>query len=455
VTEPATVVDAGRPRAGGGLLRVLGTAFGLAIGVGATIGGGILRTPGDVAGYLPSAVLFMAVWVFGALNSLMGATVYAELGTMLPRSGGIYVYAHRAFGDGMGFFVGYADWVNWSVAPAALSLLVGEYAGHLFPALAGHVALVALLILTALAALQWLGVRWGGWIQEATSLLKTLALLGLVAAAFLLPHSGTAGAVATPLAVPHGLPLLFALALAMQGVIFTYDSYYAVVYYGEEVRDPGREVPRSIFRGLLVIIGVYLLMNVAFLAVLPMSRIAHEPFVGGAVAQALFGERGDVIIRSIVIVSVIGTVNSEVLSAPRILLAMSRDGLFPKGATAINEGGTPTVALALTFAVSALFLLSGSFNAVLGIDTIFIVVLYAVSFTALFVLRRREPTAPRPYRAWGYPWVPGLALLIALAFLAVTAVDDVHDTLIALACLLASWPASRLVRRWMPAREAQ
>lgn len=452
MTEPATVVDAGSPRAAGGLLRVLGTAFGLAIGVGATIGGGILRTPGDIAGYLPSAFLFMAVWVFGALNSLLGATVYAELGTMIPRSGGIYVYAHRAFGDGMGFFVGYADWVNWAVSPAALSLLVGEYAGHLFPALAGHVPMVAFIILTALAALQWQGVRWGGHIQEATSLLKTLALLGLVAAAFVLPHPKMAGPPAP--VVPYGMPLLFALALAMQGVFFTYDSYYAVVYYGEEVRNPGREIPRSIFRGLLVIIGVYLLMNVAFLAVLPMGRIAHEPFVGGAVAQALFGERGDAIIRSIVIISVIGTVNSEVLAAPRILLAMSRDGLFPRGATAVNRGGTPTVALALTFAVSALFLLSGSFNAILGIDTIFIVVLYAVTYTALFVLRRREPDAPRPYRAWGYPWVQALALLIALVFLAVTAVSDVRDTLIALGCLLGSWPASRLVRRWMPPRRA-
>jgi len=429
-----------------GLLRVLGVAFGLAIAVGATIGGGILGTPGDVAARLPTPVLFMGVWVFGAVNALLGATVYSELGAMIPQAGGIYVFAHRAMGEGVGFFVGYGDWINWSVSTSALILLVGEYLGNLVPPLAGHATIAGFAILGVLVLLQWQGVVWGGRVQELTSVLKALALVGLVVAAFVLPHPTVTAAPAV--SAPHGLALLLAIGLAMQGVIFTYDSYYAVVYCGEEIRDPGREIPRSIFRGLLLIIVIYLLVNAAFLAVLPMAKMAHDPFVGGSVARAIFGARGDAVIRSIMIVSVLGTVNAQIMVAPRILLAMGRDRIFPHQATRVNAGGTPVAALVVTLVVIAAFLFTGSFNAVLAVDSVLIVVLYAITFTSLFVLRRTEPDTPRPYRAWGYPWVQGAALAIAIGFLVVVAIGDLRDTLIALALFALSWPAAKVVKRY-------
>ncbi|HEX5436291.1 MAG TPA: APC family permease [Gemmatimonadaceae bacterium] len=427
------------------LLRVLGTAFGLAIAVGATVGGGILRTPGEIAAALPSAALFMAVWVFGGLVTLLGANIFSELGAMMPHAGGPYVYARRAFGNSIGFFVGYTDWINWCLGPVVLTIIVGEYMGGLIPALAGHAMAVDFVTLGGLAVLQWIGVRSGGRTQEITTLLKALAFAALVVAAFVVPHA-TLAAPARP--VPHGTSLLLAFGVAMQGVIFTYDAYYAVLYCGEEMRDPGREIPRSMLRGVWLVIIIYLLINAAYLAVVPASRIAGDPFVGATMARALFGQRGDTVIRLIMIISVLGAINAELMAIPRILLAMSRDGLFPRQAARVNAGGTPHVALALSLVVIVAFLLSGSFNAVLAFDSLLIIVMYAFSFIAFFALRLREPNAARPYRAWGYPVLPALALAIAVALVVAIAVGDVRSALIVLAVLLASWPASRLARRF-------
>lgn len=428
-----------------GLLRVLGMAFALAVGIGNTIGGGILRTPGEIAALLPSITLFMAVWVFGGLNALLGATVYSELGAMIPRAGGMYVFAHRALGGYAGFFVGYTQWIQYCSAAAALAVLIGEYADALVPAATGHAVAIAFAILGILGVLQLAGVRWGAGMQIATTLAKTLALGGLVVAAFVMPHAAIEPGSAT-VAMPHGMALLVVLVLAMQGVIFTYNGYFAVIAFGEELRDPGRDIPRSMFRGLFLIITVYLLLNAAFLWVLPITKMAHMPFVGGAVAQALFGPRGDLIIRSIVMVSVLGTINSILLSQPRSLLAMARDRLFLRQALIVNAGGTPVVGLLLSAVIAGLFLLSGTFHALLAITATLMVVNYLLMYVSLIVLRRREPDALRPYRAWGYPWTTGIGLLIAVVFLTGVAHSDPRHSLIALLALLASYPLYRGVQ---------
>jgi basic amino acid/polyamine antiporter, APA family len=444
ITEAAPISPT-QPRA---LLRVLGTAFGIAIAIGASIGGGILRTPGNVAAHLPNSTLFLLAWMLGGLNAMLGANIFAELGAMIPRSGGLYVFARRAFGDGVAFFVGYTDWLTYSVSTTALLLLIGEYAGALIPALSGHAALVGIGAFAGLVALQWRGVRSGARMQEITSVLKTLALVGLVIAVLVLSRGQMPSTAASP-PLPHGLALIGAIGLAMQGIVFTYDSYYNVVYCGEEIRDPGREIPRAIFRGLWLIIAIYMLLNIAFVAVVPMDRMANDPFVGGTVARWVFGDRGDAIIRALMIVSVLGTSNALIIAASRVPHAMSRDGLFPRVAGHVNAGGTPNVALAITAVVVLVAFFSGSFNAILGLSAILIVTRYTVTFAALFVLRRKEPDLERPYRAKGYPVVPALALLFAVAFLITSALTDVRDTLIVLTLLLVSLPASALARRWL------
>jgi APA family basic amino acid/polyamine antiporter len=430
---------------------VLGVAFGLAVTVGATIGGGILRNPATVAAQLPHTGLFLGVWVAGGLYALLCAPSFAELGTMIPRSGGLYVFARRALGDYAGFVVGWSDWLSWSGGAAAQAILLSEFLGGLFPPFAGHEWGVASAILLLFALLQWRGVRWGSRIQEGTSLLKALVLVGLGLAAFLLGGRRSAGdpGVQPSFTAP---PLPVALVLALQAVLWTYDSYYAVVYYSEEVRNPGRDIPRSIFSGLGFIIGIYLLLNLAFLYVLPLPELAASKFAGGAVAEALFGARGDAVIRVVMIVSLLGTVNAGFLGAPRILLAMSRDGLFWERAGRVNEGGTPTVTLLATTAVSLLFLLTGTFEKALAVTTFFVVLNYAMSFLAVFVLRRREPNTKRPYRAWGYPWTTGVALIGAVAFLTGAVMGDTENSLYALVALAASYPGFLLIR-WLARRQ--
>jgi APA family basic amino acid/polyamine antiporter len=410
------------------------------------MGGGILYTPGRIVALLPNAWLYMAVWVFGGLSALLGATVFAELGAMIPLSGGPYPFARRALGDYAGFFVGYTQWVLDCAGNAALLLLIGEYSYVLVPPLAGHAVPVAFATLIILTALNWRSVREGGRIQVAITVAKTLALGAIVGAAFLLPHQ-LAASEASPLATPHGIALVTALALAMPGVIFAYDSYYYSIFFGEELRDPGREIPRAIFRGLGVVIVMYLLLNAAYLWVLPIARMANEPFVGGAVAQALFGAHGDQIIRIIVIVSVLGNINAAVLGTARVLLAMGRDGLFAHQATRINAGGTPSTALLLSSAATAAFLLFGTFGAVLGVFALLLGVNLLLMSVSLLVLRRREPDAPRPYRAWGYPWTTWAAIFIGVVFIVAIALSDRRNGMMALAILLGSYPVYRGTQR--------
>ena len=322
-------------------------AFSLAVAIGATVGGGIMRMPGEVAAHLPSQGLFLCAWILGGINALLGATVFAELGAMMPLSGGLYNFTRRAFGDYGGFLVGYSDWLNQIVSVSLLALVVGEYSRGLLPVLEGEAWHTGLFILIAVTAIQWIGIRSGSRIQELTTLLKTVALLGLIVSCFVRkPHLVLPQPQAE--AVPSGLSLIFAFILAMQAILFAYDSYYYVVYYGEELRNPGKEIPRSMFTSLCLIIFIYVMINLAFLRVLPIQQMAKDPFVAATVAKAVFGERGELILRITLIVSILGTMNAMVLSSSRVLYGLGRDGLFPHQATRVNAGGTPTVSLALS-----------------------------------------------------------------------------------------------------------
>ena len=430
----------------GALKRVLGSVFAICAVIGATVGGGILGTPGKIASLLPDPAWYLGIWLLGGVNALLGATVWAELGAMIPSTGGPYAFAHRALGDYAGFFVGYTVWLLYASATSALLLLVGEYAGALVPALAGRTTTTAFVVLVVLTGLNWRGARDGGRVQIVTTVLKTVALFALVAAAFILPHAAQVSAIAAP-PLPGGGALVVAFILAMQGIIFSYDSYYCSIYFSEEVTDPGREVPRAIFRGLAIIIPVYLLLNLAFLRVVPMGTMANNPFVAGTASEALFGAHGDQIIRTIVIVSVLGTINAALMVAARVLLAMGRDGLFAHQSTRVNAGGTPTTALALTALVAAVFLVSGTFGAVLGVVALLMAMNYLLAYASLVVLRRREPDTPRPYRAWGYPWTTAAAILIGVVFVGGVMRSDPHNSVIALGLLIASYPLYRGTRR--------
>jgi APA family basic amino acid/polyamine antiporter len=432
----------------GRLLRVLGVGFGLAVIIGNTIGAGVFRTPGVVAEHLPNAWLFFAVWIMGGLYALLGALSIAELGAMLPRSGGQYVFARYAMGEYVGFIVGWSDWISTCGTTAAVAIVIGEFSGALFPVLAGKSVAIASVVAVVFAILQWRGILWGSRVQNLTSFLKALAFIALVAACFIFGggSSLTASAAAPP--VSTGMALMTALVLSLQAVIYTYDGWAGVVYFSEEVHDPGRDIPRSLFGGVLLIIVIYLLVNLAILYVLPMQQVAGQEFAAGLVAQTIFGAYGDPIFRTLTILSMLSCINAYHLMATRVLFAMSRDGLFSKYTARVNEGGTPTPALFLSTVISVLFIIYGKkFETVITVLAFFFVANYTISFISVFVLRRREPDKPRPYRTWGYPWTTALALSGSVAFLAGAVASDTRNSIYALLLLAASYPAFLLLKR--------
>jgi APA family basic amino acid/polyamine antiporter len=426
------------------LLRVLGVGFGLAVTIGNTIGAGIFRAPGEVARHLQEPWLILAAWAAGGFYAFLGALQIAELGAMLPRAGGQYVFARHAFGNYAGFIVGWSDWISTCGTTAAVALIVAEFSGALFPPAAAGMPLVAAGVTAAFAVVQWRGIRAGSVVQQVTSLAKALAFAALVAAAFVWGGRPAAEA----LTAPAGVALAGAFVLALQSVIYTYDGWTGPVYFAEEMKDPASNVPRALLGGVLAITAIYMLFNVALLYALSASRVAGNAFAAGTLAETLVGGRGDTLFRALTILSMLSAINAYHLMASRVLFAMSRDGLFPAGAQATNAGGTPTVALLLSAGVAVLFVFVGrTFEKVITVLAFFFVANYTLSFLAVFVLRRREPERPRPYRAWGYPWTTGAALLGSVAFLTGAVLSDTRNSVYAMLLLAASYPIYRAARR--------
>ena len=431
----------------GTLLRVLGVGFGLAVTIGNTVGAGILRTPGEVAAQLPHTALFLAVWVVGGVYALLGAVSLSELGAAIPRSGGYYVFAKRGLGDFAGFVVGWTDWLAQCGSLAATAIVVGEYVCDLVPGWAGRDVHVALATVAAVTLLQARGIRWGSFVQNASSAAKALVFTLLLIAFFV--WAPPRAEPSTHLALPaEPIPLAVACLIALQAVIYTYDGWYGVIYFGEEVRNPARDVPRSMIGSVFLITALYLLVNAALVHVVPLSDLAGQTLAMGTATTRVFGERGAVILRVVAIVSMVSAINAYQLMASRVPLAMARDRLLPEAFTRVNEGGTPALGLACSAGAAVLFILTGSFQQVTAVMAFFFVADYVMAFLAVFVLRRREPELPRPHRAWGYPFTTGLALLFSIAFLAAAVLGDPRNSFWSMLVLAASYPVYRLVRRF-------
>ncbi len=448
-------------RGRGRLLKVLGMWFGISAAVGNTIAAGIVRAPGDIAQWLPNIYLFFGVWVVGGLYALFGASSMAELGAAIPRSGGQYNFSRRALGEYAGFIVGWSDWLSTCGTAAAVAIVIGEYSGELIAPLAGHVKMIAVVVIIGFFVLQWRGIKWGSGTQLLTAGIKTLAFVIVVAACFLWGgHAGGAAAATSAsgaASLPSGWPLALAILFGLQAVFYTIDGWDGIIYFGEEVRNPGRDIPRAIFGSVGTIMGIYLLINAAVLYVLPMSQIAGNTFVLGTAAEQIFGHYGDTIIRSIMVISLLSCLNANQLFCSRTLYAMSCDRLFFSSFTRVNPGGTPTLSLLLSTIVGVLFVL-GSFEIVIAMLSFFFVANYTLTYASLFVLRKKEPQMERPYRAWGYPWTTGVALFASVLFLIASLVPDLKDAftqgkfwppspaMLALVILLLSYPMFRLLK---------
>ena len=435
------------PVSAGGLLKILGVGFGIAVLVGNTIGMGILYTPGIVAAQVPDETLFMLVWVLGAAYALLGALSLAEVGAMIPRSGGQYPIVRRALGPFWGFVTGWNDWISTCGSMAAIALAIGTYLGPLVPPLDGHAGRTASLVVVAFALLLWRGIRIGDLAQQATSLLKGLALIGLAVVILVLGGDGPTATtvVAAAPTVPSGLALAAAIVVGLSSAIYTYDGWTGPIYFGEEVTDAGRNVPRAMIGGVVVVLVIYLALNLAVLRVVPIGEVAGDEFVLGTAAARVLGPAGDTVLRILMLVSLAAAVNALQLMASRVAHAMALDGLMPRALSKVNPGGTPVVAMAVGTAIALFFIASNTVETVVSVLAFFFVVNYILSFTSVFVLRRREPDTPRPFRIPGYPVVPGIALAGSIAFVVAALLGDRRNSLIAVALIVASWPIYRLI----------
>jgi APA family basic amino acid/polyamine antiporter len=289
--------------------------------------------------------------------------------------------------------------------------------------------------------LQIRGVSLSGRVQEVTSLVKTLAFAALIAACFIFGRAAS-GAIPVP---SHALPV--AVILALQAVIFTYDGWTGVIYFSEEVKDPARELPRSLFLGVALIAGIYLMTNVALLHVASLKDLSGATMAVGVAAGKVFGALGDPLVRWLTVLSMIAAINAYHLMSTRVLFGMARDRLFFRKAMEVNRGGTPVPALLVSTAVAVAFILSGTFEQVVAVLSFFFVANYTVSFVSLFVLRRREPSAERPFKVPLYPLLPAVTLLGSLAFLGGSILGDPRDSFFALLLLIATVPLFLLLRQ--------
>ena len=421
----------------GHLLRILGLAFGLAVVVGGVVGQGILRTPGLVAGAVPSVSLIMLLWLMGGIAVVIDACSVVELGASIPLEGGPYAITRRCYGPTYGTVVGWADWINGTLIVAFLSVVFGEYCQRLGIGGRLPIAILSLALIAACTGFNWTSTRLSGASQTLLSALKGVALIALVLALFLIapqhPASSAAAAVAT--ARP---PILAAAALVAASAVFnTYSGWNATIYFGEEMVAPDRNVVRATFGGILFVIALYLAVNAALLHVLTPAEMAASKLPAGDAAMRIFGTHGDTLITILSLLSVGAIANLYIMLNSRVGFAMARDRVLPAQLARTSASGTPRVALAASALVAAGAAASGTYEQIVS-ATVALSLGISVSMNlAAIVMRKKEPRLARPFRMPLYPVPALLAMAINLALLAGLLFEDPWHSAIGLAAAIA------------------
>ncbi|AXB57030.1 APC family permease [Flavobacterium fluviale] len=427
------------------LKKSLGLSFNIAVLIGGTIGVGILRTPGTIAEMLNNYWLIIASWLFGGFYVLLGANSYAELATMLPKAGGSYNYIKRAFGEYAGFLSGWFDYITNVIPPAFYCIVISEYLIILFPALASYSTVIAISLLTAFVLIHLSGVKNGSVIQQITSLLKVICFVALVVACFM--YSGVeVPAIQTDNSF-FQIGLLFGFFKSLQLIIGTYNGWNSVCFFAEENDDPSKNIPKSLYSGVLLVMSIYVLVNAAFFHVLPVETLAKSNLAAADVAKILFGENGAVIVTVISIFSLISILNAFMMIPPRILYGLSRDGFFIEKGTQINKGGTPIVALLVSSFVSLFLICIGSFEVLFSFAAFISIIVWGLAYFSLLKLRTSEPNLPRPYRSYWYPWSTIIAIIASIALLAGFIYSDPKSFIIIVGITAVSYPLFLVLRK--------
>jgi APA family basic amino acid/polyamine antiporter len=418
------------------LPRRLGLLDATFIVIGIVIGSGIFLLPNVIAHHLPSGPAIIAVWIVSGILSFFGALAYAELGAMMPATGGQYVYLREAFGPLCAFVCG---WVFvLAVTPGGIAFLsVGFsiYLDHFIPLTPAMRTAASLTLLLVLSAVNYLGVRESAWVQRIFTAAKIGGLALVILSAFLAPHAQRAS-------TPGAEAFSYAgIGFAMTACLMAYNGWSFVSFVAGEVTHPERNIPRALVLGMAAVMVLYIGANLAYMNVMTVPEIAAAERVGAAVAARTLGSAGASVLSAIVLLSIIGAVNGNILTAPRIPFAQARDGLFFHRFGHIHPRfKTPSFALGVQALWTALLILTGTYETLASYAILSAWLFYTLGVLAVWVLRRRLPDAPRPYKMWGYPVTLWLFVIVSIWFMLDAFVNQPVTSLIALAIAAAGVP---------------
>ena len=389
------------------LKRVLGGGFAFAAGVGTMIGLGVLRTPGEIVTVFSDPWSYLALWIVVGLFCLMSVSVAAELVGMTPHSGGYYALVRRGLGSYPGFLIGWIDWLAFAPTIALKTTVLVEFLGLLFPELQPWQKALAVAITTIFAFLQMRGVAFAARVQNVGAAGTGLVIVGMVVALLL----------ADPIVVTQAAekvlrePGLREYGLVVAAVIFAYDGWLGAAYFGGEIQGGGGVSARACVRGLSLIFFLYVGLNAALAFSVPLSQLAGQELALAHALELAWGEGAALVVICAAILILFSHQNSNYMSAPRVLYSLSRDGFAARRAANVHERGNPVVAVLITWAVAVTLILVGGIGFLLSLSTLFFVVLYIALMVGVFLLRRREPDADRPFRAWGHPYSTILCII--------------------------------------------
>jgi len=427
--------------------------------MGGVIGSGIFMTTGFIAEFVPSVWMILMVWLIGGIITLCGALSFGELGSMFPKAGGQFIYLKEAYGDWAGFLFGWTFfWVIECGGIAALAVGFAEYTGYFWPGLSPQAVLIKMQIaglpfslsagqlvgvgsILILSVINYLGIKSGIFVQNIFTFLRVGCLAVVVFGGWLFGSKSGVRDLSQFFISSGPLNIKF-MGLALFAVLWTYDGWYSVSCTAEEIKNPKRNIPLSLFLGTAAITIIYLLVNIVYIMAVPLERMKGVARVGELVATSLFGHKGAFLIAAGITVTIFGCLSATILYGPRVYYAMAEEGLFFRRMGFIHPRfRVPTIAIVSQAVWCSLLCLSGTYQALYEYVIFALVLFFAATGAAVIILRIKQATKRRPYLTWGYPIVPLVFIVVNLAIFLNSIFSQPFESARGLAIMLAGVPA--------------
>ena len=437
------------------LKRQLGLFDSSMMVIGIVIGSGIFMTTGLMAEALPSASLILLAWIFGGLQMLAGALTYAELGAAMPKAGGQYVYLREAYGPLPGFLFGWVAFVAYiSGTNAAIAVAIAEHLGSFYPSLSTHNSIIgigsfsisggqifALSLIVVLSLINYLGIVFGKWVQNIFTVLKIGSILLFALAGLFISTGNHLDLSLNPTDMSIG-SILTGMGIALVAVNWTVGGWEYVTFAAGEIKNPKKNLPLALIIGTIIILVLYFLINIAYLKVLPMDTLIGEIKVGEMAAKTLYGPGIAGVFTLVIIVSMFGALNGNILVGSRVYYAMAKDHLFFSSAANVHpKFKTPGNAIIIQGFWAAILTLTGTFEELITLVVFVNFMMWIAASSTVFVLRKKQPNLERPYKVWGYPYVPAFFIIFSSVIMVNTFFESPEQSLMGLGLTLLGIPA--------------